>query len=103
MPQTVEEITKAIISLSNEDLAKVASLHRSRELIDKHAGATQIGNGWNTNEIVKRLESLEHTIQTKPETNIELERIIDGAMTIMRETKKGHTVTYNRYRTGNKW
>jgi len=89
--------------ISNEDLAKVASLHRSGELVDKHAGATQIGNGWNTNEIVKRLESLEYTIQNKPETNIELERIIDGAMTIMRETKKGNTVTYNRYRTGKKW
>tara|TARA_R110000772_G_scaffold9622_7_gene31552 strand:+ start:1962 stop:6005 length:4044 start_codon:yes stop_codon:yes gene_type:complete len=84
--------------ISNDELAKIASLHRSGEMLNK-SGAVQIESGWNTKEVVKRLESLENTVRNKPETNIEFERIIDGALQIVRETKQGNTKTYNRYRS----
>ena len=83
--------------ISNDELAKVASLHRSGEMLNG-SGAVQIESGWNTKEVVKRLESLENTLKNKPETNIQFERIIDGAMQIVRETKQGNTKVYNRYR-----
>jgi len=84
--------------ISNEELAKIASLHRSGEMLNG-SGAVQIGSGWNTTEVVKRLESLENTVRNKPEVNIEFERIIDGALQIVRETKTGNTKIFNRYRS----
>ena len=84
--------------ISNDELAKIASRHRSGEMLNG-SGAVQIETGWNTNEVVKRLQSLENTVKNKPETNIEFERIIDGALQIVRETKQGNTKIYNRYRS----
>jgi len=48
--------------------------------------------------VVSRLESLERTIKNKPETNIELEQIISGAMVVKRTKTQGNTKVYNRYR-----
>ena len=48
--------------------------------------------------LLRKLDSLENTIKNKPETNIELEEIIGGVMSITRQKKQGNTKTYNRYR-----
>ena len=48
--------------------------------------------------LLKKLDSLENTIKNKPETNIELEEIIGGVMSITRQKKEGNTKIYNRYR-----
>ena len=41
---------------------------------------------------------MQNAIENRPETNIELEQIIDGVLTISRSTKKGNNVNYNRYK-----
>ena len=56
-------------------------------------------NGFAGVEILaKKLDSLERTIANKPEHTIQVEQIIGGAMAITRNTKKGNTNIYNRYR-----
>ena len=83
--------------LSNDELSNLALKYRAGELENKIN--FQQSKQPEPNEVVERLKSLEQTIRMKPETNIELERIIDGALTITKSVKKGNTVVYNRYRT----
>jgi hypothetical protein len=83
--------------MSNDELSNLALKYQAGELqskINVHQSKQP-----EPNEVVQRLKSLEQTIKMKPETNIELERIIDGALTITKSVKKGNTVVYNRYRT----
>ena len=83
--------------MSNDELSNLALKYRAGELENKIN--FQQSKQPQPNEVVERLKSLEQTIRMKPETNIELERIIDGALTITKSVKKGNTVVYNRYRT----
>ena len=48
--------------------------------------------------MVNELTSIKKAIIDKPETNIELGRITQGAMEIVNRTKKGNTTIYNRYK-----
>lgn len=84
-------------NMSNEDLATLAYKYQSGLITD--ASDFEGGMAINDNSlVVKRLESLEKTIKNKPETNIELEQIISGAMVVKRTTSQGNTKVYNRYR-----
>jgi TP901 family phage tail tape measure protein len=83
--------------LSNVELAKLAQEYNAGQMIHKD-GAKQIGGAWESVAIVKKLNDLQKAIENKPETNIELERIIDGTMKITRQTKHGNNVIYNRYK-----
>jgi len=96
-----KEQNALIGNLSNVELAKVAQEYNTGKLING-VSAVQIGNGWDSSLVIERLESLENTIKNKPETNIKIEEIINGAMLITRETKKGNTINYNRYRINGK-
>ncbi len=85
-------------SMSNEELSQLANNYQNglvRDITDGSIVSTNI-NG--SNLVVDKLNDLERTIKNKPESNIELEQIIDGAMAITRTTKKGNTKIYNRYR-----
>lgn len=84
--------------ISNIELAKIAQDYQAGKLIGKGDNAVQIGGPWQSAEIVRKLDELQHTIKNKPETNIGLERIVDGAMQITRQTRKGNTVIYDRYK-----
>lgn len=85
-------------SISNDELSNLALKFRNGEL-QSVIHKTESKQNPETNEIVNRLKSLEQTIKNKPETNIELERIVDGAMTILKTTTSGNTKIFNRYRT----
>lgn len=89
---------KNVGQISNDELSNLALKYRNGEL-ESIINVNNTKSNPENNEIVNRLKSLEHTIRNKPETNIELERIVDGAMTIVRTTKKGSTKVFNRYRT----
>ena len=93
-----KEQNQQIGGLSNNELAKVAAEYNTGKLING-SGANQIGNGWETSAILKQLSILDETIKNKPETNIRLEEIINGALMITRETKRGNSVVFNRYKT----
>lgn len=84
--------------LSNDELSKIAMEYNTGRLIHKGDAASQIGGAWMSESVVKRLESIESTIRNKPEHKLEVEQVIDGAMTITRTTKKGNSVVFNRYR-----
>ena len=58
----------------------------------------QIGGAWQSAAILKELTDLKAVIKAKPETNIELGEIVGGAMEIVKTTRKGNDVIYNRYR-----
>eukprot|EP01049_Picozoa_sp_SAG25_P003282 SAG25_NODE_188_length_12354_cov_23.716116_4_plen_1319_part_00 len=83
--------------MSNEDLAQMALRSKTNSFMDQSILKQNINH--DTKQVVEALTSLEQTIKNKPETNIEFERIIDGAMQVVRKTKEGNTVTFNRYRT----
>jgi len=85
-------------TLSNSELAKVAQEYNAGKLIAKN-GANQIGGAWESLAVLNELQSLKETIKNKPETNIRLEEIINGALMITRETKRGNSVVYDRYKT----
>ena len=89
---------KMIGNLSNEELAKLANDYQNGMISNIGSGAVQIGSGWNSIEVVKKLENIENVIRNKPETNIHVEEIVSGAMTITRQTKQGNDTIYNRYR-----
>ena len=93
-----KEQNKNVGKISNDELSNLALKYRNGEL-ESIINVNNTKSDPESNEIVNRLKSLEHTIKNKPETNIELERIVDGALTIVRSTKKGNTKVFNRYRT----
>ena len=84
--------------LSNEELSKLAQDYQAGAIRDIGGSPNVAIGGWNSDQVVKKLDSLERTIKNKPETNIELEKIIDGAMIITRTTKEGNNKIYNRYK-----
>jgi hypothetical protein len=93
-----KEQNQMIGSLTNNELAKIAMEYNTGSLMRKGEGAMQIGGAWQTAAIVKELNELKSIIKTKPETNIELGEIVSGAMEIVKTTRKGNDVIYNRYR-----
>lgn len=93
-----KEQNSMVGDLSNESLAKLAQEYNAGNVIHKSEGAVQLGGAWSTAAVVKKLDELEQAIKTKPETNIELGEIIDGAMTIIKSRKQGNSVVYNRYK-----
>jgi hypothetical protein len=84
-------------NLSNEQLAKVAQDYHNGKLL-AYSGATQIGQGWDSDLVVKQLQSLEDTIKNKPEHILGVENVVQGAMDIVRTTKVGGDKIHNRYR-----
>ena len=58
----------------------------------------RVGSALELSLLVNKLDNLTKVIQDKPETNIELGEITQGAMEIVKSTKQGNTYTYNRYK-----
>jgi hypothetical protein len=85
-------------NLSNEELSKLAYNYQNGLISQVGENAYVSSNTLQTDILAEKLDSLENTIRNKPETNIELEEIIGGAMAITRQTKEGNTKIYNRYR-----
>ena len=93
-----KEQNSMVGDLSNESLAKLAQEYNAGNVIHKSEGAVQLGGAWSTAAVIKKLDELENAVKSKPETNIELGEIIDGAMTIIKSRKQGNSVVYNRYK-----
>jgi TP901 family phage tail tape measure protein len=91
-----KEQNRLIGGLSNNELARVAQDYQNGKIMQE--GASQIAIGWNDSAILNRLESLENTIKSKPEHDLRVEDVVTGAMTIVRQTKRGNNVQYNRYK-----
>ena len=48
--------------------------------------------------ILTKLDDLNNTIKAKPEHNLGIENVVLGAMDIVRKTKSGNDIVYNRYK-----
>lgn len=82
-------------NMTTYEIAKLAEEHRLGKLIKTGDGAIQIKNSFETNLLIEKLDSLEKTISSKQETNIEVGEILGGVMHIVETTKKQNTTTRN--------
>jgi len=88
-------INEKLVGISNQELGSIAEQIKLNNM-PFNKGVLDLNFG--TDKIVERLDSLENAIKNKPETNIQLESIVNGAMTIVRQSKgNGQTIT-NRYK-----
>ena len=61
-------------------------------------GATQMTSSMDLAILVNELTDIKKTIENKPETNIELGEITQSMMEVVKSTRKGNTIVYNRYK-----
>ncbi len=87
-------------NMSNDELSQLAYKYQNGLVRDVADGLTLSNDLSGVNILADKLDSLERTISNKPEHNLEVEQIIDGAMAISRTTRRGNTKVYNRYRVG---
>ena len=85
-------------NMSNDELSQLAYNYQNGLVRDVADGLTLSNDLSGVNILVDKLDSLERTISNKPEHNLQVEQIIDGAMAITRSTRRGNTKVYNRYR-----
>ncbi len=86
--------------MSNDELSQLAYNYQNGLVRDVADGLSLSKDMSGVSILAGKLDSLERTINNKPEHSLEVEQIIDGAMAISRTTKRGNTKIYNRYRVG---
>jgi TP901 family phage tail tape measure protein len=90
-----KSLNDQIGSMSNDELSQLAMEYQNGKMVRSDS---QISSALELAVLVNRLDNLTKVIQDKPETNIELGEITQGAMEIVKSTKKGNTIVYNRYK-----
>ena len=90
-----KSLNEQIGGLTNEQLGQIAMEYNNGKIVRSNS---QVGSALELSLLVNKLDNLTKVIQDKPETNIELGEITQGAMEIVKSTRKGNTYTYNRYK-----
>jgi len=90
-----KSLNDQIGSMSNEALAKLAMEYQNGKVLRSDS---QLGSAYETAILAGKIDELNNTIRNKPETNIELGEITQSVMNIVKSSKQGNTVVYNRYR-----
>ena len=90
-----KSLNEQIGGLTNEQLGQIAMEYNNGKIVNSNS---QVGSALELSLLVNKLDNLTKVIQDKPETNIELGEITQGAMEIVKSTRKGNTYTYNRYK-----
>ena len=90
-----KSLNEQIGGLTNEQLGQIAMEYNNGKIVNSNS---QVGSALELSLLVNKLDNLTKVIQDKPETNIELGEITQGAMEIVKSTKQGNTYTYNRYK-----
>ena len=90
-----KSLNEQIGTMSNDELSQLAMEYQNGKIVRSDS---QISSALELAVLVNRLDNLTKVIQEKPETNIELGEITQGAMEIVKSTKKGNTIVYNRYK-----
>ena len=88
-------LNEQIGGLTNDELSNLAMEYQNGKIVRSDS---QVSSALELAVLVNRLDNLTQVIQEKPETNIELGEITQGAMEIVKSTKKGNTIVYNRYK-----
>lgn len=84
--------------ITNEDLTNMAVQYRINKSVGEYVGAEQISNGYEFYTLGSKLDKLTKVIEHKPETNIELGEITNSVMEIVKSTKRGNTIMYNKFK-----
>jgi len=90
-----KSLNQQIGDLTNEELTKIAVDYKNGRVVE---GATQMSSSMDLAILVNELIDIKRTIENKPETNIELGEITQSMMEVVKSTKKGNTIVYNRYK-----
>jgi len=90
-----KSLNQQIGDLSNEELTRLAVDYKNGRVIE---GASQTSSAMDLAILVNELSDIKRTIENKPETNIELGQITQSMMEVVKSTKKGNTIVYNRYK-----
>jgi len=88
-------LNEQIGGMTNDELSNLAMEYQNGKIVRSDS---QVSSALELAVLVNRLDNLTQVIQEKPETNIELGEITQGAMEIVKSTKKGNTIVYNRYK-----
>jgi len=81
--------------LKNDEVAETIANVRSGKIVALKQD--KAGNSFDLKPLLNEIQELKQVIRQKPETNIELGQIVQGAMEIVQTTKQGNTVKRNRY------
>ena len=81
--------------LTNEDLTKIAVDYKNGRVIER---ASQTSSSLDLSVLVNELSEIKQTIRNKPETNIELGEITSSMIEMVKSTRQGNSVSYNRYK-----
>lgn len=90
-----KSLNQQIGDLTNEELTNIAVDYKNGRVVE---GATQMRSSMDLAILVNELSDIKRTIENKPETNIELGEITQSMMEVVKSTKKGNTIVYNRYK-----
>lgn len=89
-----KELNNKMSGITNEELAKIAVAYKTNEFMTSIPAFQQA----DSSELISRIDNLTKVLKDKPETNIALGEIMQGAMEIVQTTKRGNKTVYNRYR-----
>ena len=92
---TLSDMTGA---MTTNEIAHLSQDYLNGKMIHKGEGAVQIASGWQTSAVINKLDSLERTIQNKPETSYNFEQLSDKLFAVLKTQKKGNTLIHNKYR-----
>jgi myosin heavy subunit len=90
-----KSLNDKIGAMTNEQLAQIAMSYQNGKLVKGDSA----GSSLDLALLVNKLDEVNTTIRNKPETSIELGEITQTIMEVVKTTKKGNTVTYNRFKT----
>jgi hypothetical protein len=91
IPKTLNE---KIGNMSNQELARIAQEHQAGKII----GNAQTKSSLDFALLVSEIKDLKSVIANKPETNIELGEITQSAMEIVKTTRKGNSLKFDRFK-----
>lgn len=86
-------------NLTTGQIAKLSQDYLNGKLVSKMDSAQQVGGSYmDSNAIIKSIQGLEQTIKNKPETEYNLQEVVQGVYSFTRKQTKGNTVIFNKYR-----
>ena len=86
-------------NMTTGQIAKLSQDYLNGKLVSKMDSAQQVGGSYmDSNAIIKSIQGLEQTIKNKPETEYNLQEVVQGVYSFTRKQTKGNTVIFNKYR-----
>ena len=90
-----KSLNEKIGSLSNEELTRIAINYQNSRVLESHETNN---SSLDFAILVNGINDLKEVVKNKPESNIELGEITSSIMEVVKSTKKGNSVVYNRFK-----